>query len=184
MKPQKLILPTKAKKNLSTIENHTNNTNPCWLEKLLCFILLPGFFWSAAGWTYVTIPDRYRSEMDFRARAIRTFGIVTNKNKQTICFEGLGACTSICNVTVNFQTNQGRTVVFSGSCKSANGNQTVPVLYDPDSAPVKARIDRRDISDGKRANDFILSFICLFLGMGSLVAGFSIYGTKHTALKD
>ena len=65
--------------NRSTPKNHNSNIND-WLGKLLFFILLPNFFWSLAGWMYVTIPERYRTEVEFRARAVRTDGIVTKKN--------------------------------------------------------------------------------------------------------
>jgi hypothetical protein len=137
------------------------------------------FFWALAGWMYVTIPDRYRTEVDFRARAVRTSGIVTKKNQQTTCYGGYG-CSSSCDVIVKIQTNRGKNIVFSNSCTSAEENQTVPVLYDPDSSPVKARIDIGDSPDSRRTNDFILSFIFVLFGLGSLITGFSIYGTKHT----
>ena len=165
--------------NLPTLKNHKNNTND-GLGKLFFFILLPGFFWSLAGWMYVTIPDRYRTEVDFRARAVRTSGIVTKKNQKTTCYGGGYGCSSSCDVTVKFQTNWGKTIVFSNSCTSAKENQTVPVLYDPDSSPVKARIDIGDSPESRRTNDFILSFIFVLFGLGSLITGFSIYGTKHT----
>jgi len=97
--------------NLSTLKNHKNNTNDC-LEKLFFFILMPGFFWSLAGWMYVTIPDRYRTEVDFRARAVRTDGIVTKKNQQTTCYGGGLGCSSSCDVTVKFQTNRGKLLCF------------------------------------------------------------------------
>ncbi|MEG4225802.1 hypothetical protein QUA35_06950 [Microcoleus sp. N9_B2] len=73
--------------NRSMLKNHKNNTNDCF-EKLLFFIFLPGFFWSLAGSMYVTIPDRSRTEVGFRARAVRTSGIVTKKNQQTTCYGG------------------------------------------------------------------------------------------------
>ena len=165
--------------NRPTPKNHNSNIND-WLGKLFFFILLPSFFWSGAGLMYVTIPDRYRTEVDFRARAVRTSGIITRKNKQTTCLGGLGACNSSCDVTVKFQTNRGKTIVFSNSCTSAKENQTVPVLYDPDSSPVKARIDIGDSPESRRINNFIGSFIVFLFGLGSLVAGFSIYGTKRT----
>ena len=165
--------------NRSTPKNHKSNIND-WLGKLFFFILLPGFFCSLGGWTYVTIPDRYRTEVDFRARAVRTDGIINKKHQQTTCYGGGFGCSSSCDVTVKFQTNRRRTIVFSDSCTSAKENQTVPVLYDPDSSPVKARIDIGDSPDSRRTNDFILSFIFVLFGIGSLVAGFSIYGTKHT----
>ncbi len=164
--------------NLPTLKNHKNNTND-WLEKLFFFILLPGCFWSLAGWMYVTIPDRYRTEVDFRARAVRTDGLVTKKNQKTTCYGGYG-CSSSCDVTVKFQTNRGKTIVFSNSCTSANENQTVPVLYDPNSSPVKARIDIGDSPDSRRINDFIWSFILFLFGLGSLITDFSIYRKKHT----
>lgn len=164
--------------NLPTLNNHKNNTND-GLGKLFFFILLPGFFWSLAGWMYVTIPDRYRTEVDFRARAVRTSGIVTKKNQKTTCYGGYG-CSSSCDVTVKFQTNRGKTIVFSNSCTSANENQTVPVLYDPNSSPVKARIDIGDSPDSRRINNFIWSFILFLFGLGSLITDFSIYRKKHT----
>ena len=165
--------------NRPTPKNHKNNTNN-WFGKLFFFILMPGFFWSLAGWMYVTIPDRYRTEVDFRARAVRTDGIVTKKNQQTTCYGGGFGCSSSCNVTVKFQTNWGKTIVFSNSCTSANENQTVPVLYDPDSSPVKARIDIGDSPESRRISDFIFSFIVFLFGLGSLITGFSIYRTNHT----
>jgi hypothetical protein len=165
--------------NRPTPKNHNSNIND-WLGKLFFFILLPGFFWSVAGLMYVTIPDRYRTEVEFRARAVRTDGIVTKKNQQTTCYGGGLGCSSSCDVIVKIQTNREKTIVFSNSCTSAEKNQTVPVLYDPDSSPVKARIDIGDSPDSRRTNDFILSFIFVSFGIGSLVAGFSIYETKHT----
>ncbi|MEG4940682.1 DUF3592 domain-containing protein [Microcoleus sp. F4-D5] len=164
--------------NRSTPKKHNSNINN-WLEKIFFFILLPGFFWSLAGWMYVTIPDRYRTEVDFRARAVRTDGLVTKKNKKTTCYGGYG-CSSSCDVTVKFQTNRRRTIVFSNSCTSANENQTVPVLYDPNSSPVKARIDIGDSPESRRINDFIWSFILFLFGLGSLITDFSIYRKKHT----
>jgi hypothetical protein len=164
--------------NRPPLKNQKNNTND-WFEKLFFFILLPGFFWSVAGWMYVTIPDRYRTEMDFRARAFRTSGIVTKKNQKTTCYGGYG-CSSSCDVTVKFQTNRGKNIVFSNSCTSANENQTVPVLYDPNSSPVKARIDIGDSPESRKINDFIWSFILFLFGLGSLITGFSIYRKKHT----
>lgn len=165
--------------NRSTPQNHKSNIND-WLGKLFFFILLPGFFCSLGGWMYVTIPDRYRTEVDFRARAVRTSGIITKKNQKTTCYGGGYGCSSSCDVTVNFQTNQGRTIVFSGSCTSAQENETVPVLYDPKSSPVTARIDRGDSPESRRTNDFIWSFIFFLFGLSSLIAGFSIYRKKHT----
>lgn len=165
--------------NRPTPKNHKNNTND-WFGKLFFFILLPGFFWSLAGLTYVTIPDRYRAEVDFRSRALSTSGIVTKKNHRTTCYGGKLGCSSSCDVTVKFQTNRGKTIVFSNSCTSAKENQTVPVLYDPNSSPVKARIDIGDSPDSRRTNDFIFSFIVFLFGLGSLIPGFSIYRTKHT----
>ncbi|MEG3954757.1 DUF3592 domain-containing protein [Microcoleus sp. herbarium2] len=164
--------------NLPALKKHKDNTNN-WFGKLFFFILLPGFLWALAGWMYVTIPDRYRTEVDFRARAVRTSGIVTKKNQKTTCYGGYG-CSSSCDVTVKFQTNRGKTIVFSNSCTSANENQTVPVLYDPNSSPVKARIDIEDSPESRRINNFIWSFIVFLFGLGSLITGFSIYRKKHT----
>lgn len=160
-------------------ERRRKDINYC-LGSIFLLMLLPVFFFSIASWMYVTIPDRYQAEVKFRARAILTSGIVTQKNQQTNCSLGLGACTSSCDMTIRFQPSQGKTIVFSNICTAAKRNQTVPVLYDPDSVPVKARIDVGDSPESRANSDRLTSLIFALLGIGSLAAGFSISGTSPT----
>jgi hypothetical protein len=151
------------------------------MGRIFFFMLMPGFFFSIASWMYLTIPDRYRAEVNFRSKALSTSGIVAEKNQQTTCVGGgLGACTSSCNMTVKFQTHQGRTIVFSNNCTSAKKNQTVPVLYDPETASVKARIDVGDSPESRANGDRLTSFMFALFGIGSVAVGFSIYRTPPT----
>lgn len=156
--------------------------NDC-VGKAFLFILLPSFFGLTAGRMYLTIPDRYQTEVDFRARALLTSGIVTGKEyRQTTCI--YGACTTNCSVTVKFKTNTGRTVIFNQTCPSSvRENQTVPVLYNPDvrsSAPVQARIEQGDNPESYATGELVISLVLALFGVISLAAGFSIYRTKRT----
>jgi hypothetical protein len=156
-----------------------------FVGKSFFFILLPSFFGLIAGWIYLTIPDRYQSEVDFRARALLTSGVITQIQRPTTCTGGFaGGCTSYCSVTIRFKTNTGKTVIFSQACPSSvRKNQTVPVLYEPnalDSTTVKARIDRWGSPESLARSNLITSLVVALFGISSLVAGFLIYRTNQT----
>lgn len=151
------------------------------MGRIFFFMLVPSFFFLTASRMYLTIPDRYQAEVKFRSKALSTSGSVVEKNRQTTtCFAGLVACTSSCNMTVRFQTHRGRTIIFSNNCTSARKNQTVPVLYDPETAPIKARIDLGDSPESRANGDRLTSLMFALFGIGSITVGFLIYRTPPT----
>ncbi|MBD1866753.1 hypothetical protein H6F95_05420 [Cyanobacteria bacterium FACHB-471] len=123
-----------------------------------------------SGWLLVTIPDRYRAEVEFRSRAVIISGIVTGRKETTNCYGGGGfgiSCTSSCNLKVRF-TNSGEITEFWDSCyKSTTENQTVAVLYDPTNTH-KPRIDRGDTPESLARDELILSTFLGLLGIVSL----------------
>ena len=94
----------------------------------------------------VQLPYMYKSEVDFRSKAISTTGTVveTRKEIKHITSGGFPTTTTDYISTVKFQTNQAKSVEFTTSraCSSQRDceNKRVPVLYDP-NRPKDAIVD-------------------------------------------
>jgi hypothetical protein len=148
-----------------------NLKNDCF-DRILFFLLVPGLSFSLASWMYLTIPENYRTELRFRSRALLTSGIVTQKNQKiTGCV--IVPCSSSCDMTVSFQTSEGEIIDFPDNCTSAQENQIVPILYDPSSLPVKARVDVGDTPESRATNQQWYSLMFALFGVGSIAIGFS-----------
>lgn len=121
-----------------------------------------------AGWLLVTLPEQYQAEVDFRAKALLTSGVVIDKEQSHTCSGGGGlvplSCSSICNVKVKFKKSEGRIAEFWDSCYKSANEQAIPVLYDPTNV-IKARIDRGNTPESLARGQFISSMILGLLGI-------------------
>lgn len=161
--------------------NQSEKDNNDFCGKILFFIILPGLSFSFASWMYLTIPENYRTELRFRARALLTSGVVTKIDKRTTCYGTFSGCSTSCDMLVRFQTSQGAIIKFSQHCTSASENQTVPVLYDPSAVPLKVRVDVGDSPESRANNQRWFSLMLTLSGVGFIAMGFSnlIKNTKN-----
>jgi hypothetical protein len=124
------------------------------------------------------IPSIYRSDVDFRSKAISTTGTiieVQEEKEERIYYSGgipiPGTVTKFIS-TVNFQTNQGESIEFTTSraCSSQRDclNKSISVLYDPDS-PSDARVDSGTTPERKVRNNFWFSIFLLLPGIALLL---------------
>jgi hypothetical protein len=127
----------------------------------ICNALLGGIF-------LVQLPYMYKSEVDFRSKAIRATGTVveTRKEMKPITSGGFPTTTTEYISTVRFQTNQAESVEFTTSSTSSirrdGKNKEIPVLYDP-NRPKAAIIDSGTTPE-YRFKGLLLFSVVLLLG--------------------
>lgn len=136
----------------------------------LVSLFLAGISFLLAGGVVFTIPNRYRAEVNFRAKALSASGIVTDKHETSSCYGGAGiaplSCPRKCDATIKFKSNNGKTIVFSDSCPSfIRENQIVPVLYVPNG---EARISRGDSADSVVKNGLMIGLVFALPGIAFL----------------
>lgn len=129
---------------------------------------------SLAGMLLIELPSFYRSEVEFQSKAISTTGTVVGAvEKKEYSGGGVVPITVTTKyiATVEFQTNQGKSVEFTASsaCSSRRDceNKSVPVLYNPYFLS-SARVDSGATPESKVQGQLIFSTILLVVGIAFL----------------
>lgn len=154
------------------------------IRRCLKFLWMKGFgilVASFGGIILVQLPSFYKSEVDFQAKAISTTGTVVKTTEKREYYGGgivpLTATTKLIS-TVEFQTNQGKSVEFTTTTACASQrdckNKEVPVLYNP-FLPSKARVDSGFTPEGKVKIGLAFSTIVLLIGITFIVVAPSHY---------
>ncbi len=133
----------------------------------ICSALLGGIF-------LVQLPSMYKSEVDFRSKAISTTGTVveTRKEIEHITAGGFPTTTTEYISTVKFQTNQAESVEFTTSNTSSlrrdGKSKEVPVLYDP-NRPKDAIVDSETTPEYRFKGLLVFSVVLLLGGVALAV---------------
>lgn len=132
---------------------------------------------SLAGMLLIDLPSFYQSEVEFQSKAISTTGTVVGAvEKKEYSGGGVVPLTVTTKyiATVEFQTNQGKSVEFTtnSACSSRRDceNKLISVLYDPDF-PSKARVDSGATPEGMAQGRLVLSTVFLVVGIAFLGIG-------------
>jgi hypothetical protein len=126
------------------------------------------------GTLLVQLPSMYKSEVDFKSKAIRATGtVVKTRVEEQFIANGTASRTMIKLIsTVRFQTNQGKLVEFTtaNACSSLPtcNNKTVSLRYDP-SLPSKARVDSPLFFEAQVVQFLIISSFLWLCGICCLV---------------
>ncbi len=131
-------------------------------------------FMLIGGTLLVQLPSFYKSEVDFKSKAIRAIGtVIKTRVEEQVVGNGTASTIRLKLVsTVRFHTNQGKLVDFTSDdacwrlpdCE----NKTVSLRYDP-SLPSKARLDFRLSPEAQVVWFLMVSSFFLLCGISCLV---------------